>query len=494
MSEPPAPNPTFSPYRRWGLGLQVAVLIVVVFAVMVMVNYVSRGHPLRIHLSTLTSTPLSPRTLRFLSTMTNQVKVTVYFDKTDSMYSLVSELLKEYRLANPRITIQTIDSIRDAGLAIKLKEKYPFLASPNAHNCVIFDCDGRVVPLDANLLAQYALEQIPNDKEREFRRRPIRFEGERAFTATLIRVTTPTVLKAYFLQDDGEHPIDSNDERLGYSKFATILQQNSIQPEKLSLLGTNQVPRDCNLLVIAGPTTPIPEMVLGKVAQYLNEGGRLLAMFSFASVSRPTGLEPILAKWGVDVGTNIIRDFENTTQARDATDMIVGTFGNHQLVDPLKLLRLHLIMPRAIGQLKSRTQTAEAPKVEELARSGSKSVLTDNPQAGEHSFPVMVAVEKGTIKDVTTERGTTRMVIIGDSIFLANHQIESAANRDFAQLVVNWLLDRTQLLDAVGSRPIGEYRFSMTRSQLQRAQWILLGVMPGGALVAGFLVWFRRRR
>ena len=44
----------------------------------------------------------------------------------------------------------------------------------------------------------------------------------------------------------------------------------------------------------------------------------------------------------------------------------------------------------------------------------------------------MVAVEKGAIKDVITERGSTRMVVVGDSLFLANHQIDSAANRDFA--------------------------------------------------------------
>ena len=46
----------------------------------------------------------------------------------------------------------------------------------------------------------------------------------------------------------------------------------------------------------------------------------------------------------------------------------------------------------------------------------------------------MVAVEKGAIKDVITERGSTRMVVVGDSLFLGNHQIDSAANRDFAAL------------------------------------------------------------
>jgi hypothetical protein len=105
----------------------------------------------------------------------------------------------------------------------------------------------------------------------------------------------------------------------------------------------------------------------------------------------------------------------------------------------------------------------------------------------------MVAVEKGAVKGVITERGTTRILAVGDSIFLGNHQIESAANRDFATLAVNWLLERPQLVDGIGPRPITEYRLVMTHSQLQGAQWILLGGMPGAVLLLGGVVWLRRR-
>ena len=66
--------------------------------------------------------------------------------------------------------------------------------------------------------------------------------------------------------------------RLGYLKFASVLAQNNIRLAPLSLLGTNAVPPDCNLLIIAGPTTSIPDTELQKIETYLNEGGRLLAL------------------------------------------------------------------------------------------------------------------------------------------------------------------------------------------------------------------------
>ena len=72
--------------------------------------------------------------------------------------------------------------------------------------------------------------------------------------------------------------------------------------------------------------------------------------------------------------------------------------------------------------------------------------------------------------------------------------IDSAANRDFAGFAVNWLLDRPQLVEGIGARPVNEYRLVMTNSQLQSAQWVLLGGMPGAVLLLGGMVWFRRRR
>ena len=54
--------------------------------------------------------------------MTNQVKVTLYYDRSDGLYSTVADLLKEYHLANPRITVQSVDYLRDVAAAQKVKD------------------------------------------------------------------------------------------------------------------------------------------------------------------------------------------------------------------------------------------------------------------------------------------------------------------------------------------------------------------------------------
>jgi hypothetical protein len=484
--------PSFSPYRKWGIGLHVALIITIVFSVVVMVNYLASQHPRRIHVSAHTRLPLSQRTIHFLESLTNQVSVTLYYDKDDALYSTVRDLLNAYSERNKRIIVKFVDYRRDAAAALRLKEKYAFLGSASAKNLVIFDCDGKVKPIEGNALAQYVVEQVPNEKEREFRRKPVAFLGENWFTAALLDVTNPKPLKACFLIGHGEHPLDSGDENVGYLKLTSLLQQNYIRVEKLSLTGTNTIPFDCNLLVIAGPTTTMPDTELQQIEQYLNQGGRLLALFNFSSRNKEIGLEKILARWGVQVTSSVVKDPAN---AITEYDVIVSEFSKqHPVVNPLLDSRLHLIMPRVVRSTAGRNQPADAPQVTEVAFSSPKSYLEADARREAKPFPLIVTVEKGAIKGVITERGTTRMVVVGDSFFLANHQIDSAANRDFAGYAANWLLDRTQLLQGIGPRPIREYKLAMSKPQLRNAQWILLAAMPGTVLAVGSLVWFRRRK
>jgi hypothetical protein len=405
----------------------------------------------------------------------------------------VTDLLSEYRLVYPRLSVETVDYTRDLGAAQKVKAKYQ-LSSVTDKNLAIFDCEGRFKLVDGNALAKYAVEPDLNEpKERHFIRKMTAFLGETAFTAALLDVTSPKPLTACFLIGHGEHAIESGDEVTGYLKFASVLRQNYIQAQPLSLLGTNTVPGNCNLLVVAGPRTAIPELELGKIEQYLKEGGRLLALFNFRALNQDTGLEDILAKWGVEVGHNFIKDPDYTTSG---SDVIASDFSpKHPLVNPLLRSALQLVLPRSVGQARVRNPAPDAPSVEEIAFSGPRAqAFVDNRPAGRaQRFPLMVAVEKGALKDVITERGTTRMVVVGDSNFLANQLLDSADNRAFAGYAVNWLLERTQLLQGRGPRPVTDYTIVMTKAQLQRTEWLLLGGLPGAALLFGGLVWLRRR-
>ena len=489
-------QPSFSRSRRWKIGLDAAVRTILVCAVAVMANYLGAQFYHRYYLSSQTRVQLSSRTLSVLHALTNRVTATLYYDRKDDFYPEIKALLDVYHDANPKISVQTVDYVRDAGAAAKVMEQYrQFFTTAADKNLVIFDAgDKRVKILPGDALVQKKLELVkpenPKQGEFEAQKRPVAFNGEMMFTAMLLAVENPTPLKAYFLQGDGE-PLLSDSGEPGYLKFGAVLEENHIATEPLQLLGSDAVPDDCNLLIIAGPYTAFSEKELQKIEQYLTQGGRLFMLFNKFSIDHPTGLEPIFARRGVNVVPDVVQEPKNT---RSGQDVIIFTFSSHPVVNPLTGLAVQLILPRPVGAVELPNPPADAPKVDALVSSSPQSTLTRDSTAALRSYPLMVAVEQKSVPGVANPRGTTRMIVVGDSFFLDNQMIESAANRDFAGYAVNWLLDRTVLLEGIGPRPVTEFRLTMTQSQQKTVRWLLLGALPGAVLLLGGLVWLARRK
>jgi hypothetical protein len=481
-------QPSFSPGRRWKIGFDVAVRTALVLAVVVMVNYLGARFFGRFYLSSQTRIQLAPATLSQLKSLTNHVDVTLYYDKQDDYYPTIVALLKEYCAASSRLSVKTVDYVRDAGEAQKIKEQYK-LNSPTDKNLVIFDCEGRVKIVPGDSLTQVKLEAVPNPKEREFRRRPIAFHGEQAFTSMLLAVTSVRPFKAYFLQGHGEPSLSDTDET-GYLKFGSLLAQNYIAVTNLELFGDNPVPMDCNFLIIAGPRTELSETELQKIDQYLAQDGRLFVLFNYFSIKRPTGLEPILARWGVNVGFDWVQDSKTVS----GKDVVVSSFSQHPVVNPLIGFGLFLYLPRPISKVDWENPPAGAPQVDELAFTSPASTLAGEPGNPPHAYPLMVAVEQKPVAGVANARGTTRILVVGDSFAFGNQSIKSLDNSDFIGYAANWLLDRTALLKGIGPRPVTEFRLLMTRTQQREVRWLLLGALPGAVLLFGCLVWLVRRK
>jgi hypothetical protein len=424
-----------------------------------------------------------------LHSVTNSVKVTLYFDTKDEFFPDINALLNEYRAVNKNITIRAVDYVRDAGEAQKVKDRYK-LGGAGDKDLVIFDSNGRIKMFPGEALTQYTLEQEPNEKEREFRKKPVAFMGEKVFTAMLLALENPQPLKAYFVQGHGE-PSIKDDGDYGYMKFASTLEQDYVTVTNLELLGSAPVPMDCNLLIIAGPAATFTEPELQKISQYLNQGGRLLVLFNFQSLKAATRLEPILQQWGVNVVPDIVHDVDNTVTGQD---IAVRKFGDHPVVNSLAQMTLQMVLPRPVEKIVYANPPANAPTVTELALTSPTATLLANPGAPPQRYPLIAAVEQKASAGAATPRGTTRIIVAGDSYFLGNHYIEGGANRDFLNNAANWLLDRPQLVSGIGPRPVTEFRLLLTRQEKQHLRWLLIGALPGGVLLFGCLVWLVRRK
>ena len=486
--------PSFTPRRRWVVGFDMTVRTLVVLAVVVMANYLAGKFFHREYLSAQTRTDLSPRTRNLIRTLTNDVKVIVYYNREDDLFSSISVMLREYQSLNPRISVEVVDYLRDAAEAqrVKLEYKLPDAQKDEEKNFVIFDAGHGYKAVNGNLLAE---RELVVDEAKGKYDRPIRaFKGEMFFTGMLIAVTNPKPLKACVLQGHGEHSFESGDEVSGYLDFNSVLAQSMIKAEPLSLTGTNTIPPDCDLLIVAGPRSAISDEELEKISRYLNEGGRMFALFNASLTDRFSGLERILSRWNVIVSLNCVQDTAhslNTLRSYPGADVSVGAFSEHPAVKGLIGYNLNLILPRPVVPGKATGNDPEAPRVTVLFQTEKTATVAGDPKVKPRSYPLAVAVERPALPGVSG-RGATRMIVVGDSFFLANGPLKIGANRDFADYALNWLVERPHLAEGVGPKSMTEYRIALTASQMRTVQWVLLGALPGAVLLFGGLVWLRR--
>jgi hypothetical protein len=117
-----------------------------------------------------------------------------------------------------------------------------------------------------------------------------------------------------------------------------ILRESNIQPNLLQL-GTESIPRDCRLLIIAGPVNRIPRNELDEIDAYLKRGGRVLVMLGYHSIDHRgielSDLDLLLDDWGVNVGRGNVVDTRNG-RSNSREDVLVMEYGTHPIVNPLR--------------------------------------------------------------------------------------------------------------------------------------------------------------
>jgi hypothetical protein len=500
--DPDAHPRSFSAGRRWGIFFSVSVSITAFLAIVVMLNYLGARHYRRLSWSTQTRYQLAPLTLNLLRSITNEVTITIYFDRNNVPYQDVADLLREYHLQNPKIVVQTVDYITDNAAAQKIKLQYE-LGSADTKDCIILAYGDKHEVIAGRLLADSEVKRVATDQSAGAPEKPsyevhhTKFNGERILDGYLRVLTSDRQFLAGYVWDQGDQPHLDGQRQLDYTEFYDILYGSGVRAGLIILGGTNEIPDTCNLLIIAGPTRPFSTDQIREISRYLDNGGRLLVLLNNGSVPiKSTHIEPLLARWGVEIGTNYVTDADNDVAAASgaAPYMAVRAFSQSpdSLVNPLNGSYLDMFTPRSVRRAPNASSSLS---VEELAYTGPNGVLHQGDTAYPHQqIPLIVAVKKDLVQG-GVQRGQTRIVVAGDCWFLGNDPIKSGdnANGDFVRFAANWLLEQTPALEGVGPRPMTEYKLSLTNAQSRSIRWMFLAGMPGGILLFGGLVWLRRR-
>lgn len=482
---------TWLPFKRWLTGLTVWVALGLSALMVLMVNYLSSHHPLRFDVSRVRHYALTAETKSLLSHLPADIRIIVFMSGEQELYRDVQSLLREYEYASARLRVEYVDPHRDLVRSKEIALRYD-LREPNV---VVLDAGvrRRIVPVAD--LADYDYTPTLAGRAKVLRR----FLGEQALSTALqnlLQVRKPVV---YFLTGHGERQTDNFDPYTGYSIIARTMEKNNLEVKPLSFSGVSTVPADGDALVIAGPTKRLTHPEVEIIKAYLNNHGRLLLL---ADPGLDSGLEKMLELWGVRLGSDRV-----VSSATAGQQLLVTAYGEHPITTRLKNVTTIFTMPRSVqplvGTNGAADKPADKPRVSVLASSGDQGwaelSVNQNPpkfdlgvdQSG--PVPVAVAIEKGPVPGMEVELQPTRLVIVGDSMLVANGALLGGYNADFFMNALNWLLEREETL-TIAPREPATIQVALDRGQLRRLSALVVAGLPGLVVLLGLVVWAHRRK
>jgi ABC-2 type transport system permease protein len=328
------------------------------------------------------------------------------------------------------------------------------------------------------------------------------FRGEEALLGAFMEVSHPVELTVCPTQGHGEPRMDDLQPFAGYAHLNDLLRSAAltVQAADLDTVGRLQA---CDIVLVAGPTGPLPRAHVEAIERYAEAGGDLLLLTGAVVVPGARGLahhglEPLTRKYGIEFGERLVVD---PHPMPGATSMLAFTlvegWGDHPAVRALVGQPVSLVFVREL-QLEQGEDGQRATALVQVGEDGWAEADIAGIRSGDSPAFDAMEDEGGPIPvAAAAERGGSRLVVIASDQFALNAFLREDVIYDFGRdLVLNaigWLADRDVLL-GIRPRSREHIKLVLLDEQLQRMVLVCLLGLPGFGLGLGLWVLWRRRR
>jgi len=481
--------------------------VVLVIALVFMVNWIGARHWVRSDWTSSHLYTLSEKTENILKNLGDDVRVVVFMTPASPLYEQVHELLARYASVTDRIQVEYIDPDKEPLKTRQLAEQFGISVA----NTVVFAVGDRTKYVTSDQMAEYDYGGLQMGQGPALKA----FKGEEQFTSAILSLVAPTVPKVYFVTGHGEASLENLASSRSLRTLKESLKRENMETADTSLLG-GSIPEDADALAILGPTTPFAENEIRLLDDWLAGGGRLLVcldpLIARDGSMKTTRLESLLGEHGVEVHDDLVIDPSRRLPFFDLSAVYLTDFLPHPITKSLEGLAVLFPVARSLEALPGGNEFSSRALIQTSADGWGETnlgqLLRGSPVEKDDADtpgPVTVAVavqesrpgaegeEQEENADGPGKDGAGyRLVAVGDSDFLVDGQIENAGNLTLALNIFNWLAQQDESL-GIPPREVEQVSLFLSRQQMRLVLLITLVFMPLAAILAGILVWRRRR-
>ena len=313
---------------------------------------------------------------------------------------------------------------------------------------------------------------------------------EPALATAILQVSSAVEPRVCFAAGEGGHGLEDAGPQ-GLSGLASVLAASNYQTAAVSLV-EGEVPQACTALVVAGAANGPGSDVLARIDRFLVRGGRLLL-----AVDPPVdaGVSSFLARFGIAAGRGVIIETSGAGRAVGAgpENPISFVYHDHPITrgfDERTIFGRAAplgITPTEIGDPRPLASTADTAFERLDPVSQATRFREGRDRRGPFALAVATSIPRGSRDAALPE---PRIVVTGDSDFLANGLITWIANRDLAVRMIAWLagVEEARVV-AVSARQ--NRRVQLTerrRTWMYLTNLLLLPLLPLSAGLLAFAV------
>jgi hypothetical protein len=488
----------FSEFRnaRRFRALNRAVEIILGLTLIFALNFLASKYFHRIDLSKTGTYTLAPESKGYLRALKEPIEIIVMIPMESNDPNLetilhdLQRLLREYVAEGTQdgqamVKVEFVDIYKQRKRTIELKNQFNLTQ------------DNIILVTNGSRSQQVQLSELYTEDD-GLRRG---FSGERAITSAVVNIATADEDKIYFLVGHGEMRLDDVDPLRGLSQLESFLRERNYVLATLDLAIEESIPEDADLIVVPSPQASLLPVEVERLRRYMTErNGRMIILID---PGRRHGMEDLLYDWGVLADDMAVID-QGPDFRSQGGDLIIRRFAEHPITNILVDYQITALFgqPRPV-----RTDPAslndERLRVTQIVGTseqswGERDYRSQDPGAFDPKRDIEGPVSIATVstRSAGSELGISipggRMVVFGNSDFIANNRLRAIGNRTLFFNSLNWALTKDSLLN-IATRPLESYQIVMSERDLYRALGYF-SILPAGAAALGLLIFLIRRR
>jgi len=450
--------------RQTKYAAYVTIYILVILTVIVVANYLANRYDKTFDATANKRFSLSDQTKKVVADLKGDVTIQ-FFDKADGMQN-AKDLLGRYANLSPKVHIEYIDYMKKPQLARAANITHEGTA---------------VIEIGAK-----------KEEAKTF--------DEEGVTGAMIRAIKGGARNVCMVTGSGEHRVEDTTAD-GFSDLQAAVQKDNYQVKTINLLQNAEVPADCTVLVVGGPSGDYVQPEVDALKKYVEGGGR--AMFLLdpplkvgrKEISDNSALMDLLTSWGVTADKDLLLDENPLAQLVGLGPEVplITTYESHAIVNDLAGTATGFPLSRSL-QIKNENHTS----VSKLFATSASSFSTYNLSSPEIRIdpnkdkkgPFTLAAA-GTY-DTGKPNNQGRFIVVGNSRWASNSFLRFNGNRNLALNMMNWLSSDEDLI-SIRPKEQEDRRINLTRGQFLMVRTVSQFLLPLIVVLGGVLVWAKRR-